>query len=100
MSSFSVGDAVVDSDGFVGRDRKQEGGAGRIAYMGPICLSKPSITWLGIVWESDMRGKNNGSLTDQNGVHVYFQCKPNCGSFVQPSKVQRCKTISEALQEK
>lgn len=68
--------------------------------MGPICLSKPSIPWLGIVWNSGKRGKNDGSLTDENGVHVYFQCKPNCGSFVQPSKVQRCKTIAQAIQTK
>ena len=43
--------------------------------MGPICLSKPSIPWLGIVWNSDKRGKNDGSLTDENGVHVYFQLR-------------------------
>ena len=66
---------------------------GRIAYIGPICLSKPSITWIGIVWQSPNRGKNNGSLVGEDGVHTYFQCDDNYGSFVRPAKLKKCISI-------
>ena len=73
---------------------------GRVEYVGPICLSSPSITWLGICWEDETRGKNNGSLTDKNGVHVYFSCAPTQGSFVKPNKVKKCTDLSTMFLEK
>ena len=47
-----------------------------------------------------MRGKNNGSLTDENGTHVYFSCGDHQGSFLQPSRVKKCNNLSAVFLEK
>lgn len=86
--------------GFSVLSRAAASDLGRVEYVGPICLSKPSIVWLGICWEDETRGKNNGSLTDKNGIHVYFSCGPTQGSFVQSGKVKKCTSLSARFLEK
>lgn len=71
-----------------------------MAYIGPICLSKPSIEWIGVIWDCDGRGKNDGSLEDVTGIHRYFTCRENGGSFVQASKLHRRYSIHEAFVKK
>lgn len=97
MLSFQVGDYVIDGDGYLGNYNLRFPCVGKVAYVGPICLSKPSINWIGVIWQCPNRGKNNGSLKDENGVHVYFHCDDYCGSFLQPSKLQKCISIQEAM---
>lgn len=97
MLSFQVGDYVIDGDGCLGNNHLCFPCVGKVAYVGPICLSKPSISWIGVIWQCPNRGKNNGSLKDENGVHVYFHCDDYCGSFLQPSKLQKCISIQEAM---
>ena len=73
---------------------------GTVAYIGPICLSKPTIEWIGVIWDKEGRGKNNGTLTDSNGVHHYFSCSDRQGSFVHAEKLQKCYTMREAYMHK
>ena len=53
-----------------------------------------------MIWDQKGRGKNNGSLSDATGLHVYFSCDPLCGSFVQPAKLRKCYSIQEVFQTK
>ena len=97
MILFQIGDDVVDPDGFLGSITINTSFIGKVAYIGPICVSKPSITWIGVIWKNAGRGKNNGSLVGEDGIHTYFQCDDNFGSFLQPAKLKKCISIQEAF---
>lgn len=53
-----------------------------------------------MIWDCDGRGKNDGSLEDETGIHRYFTCRENGGSFVQASKLHRRYSIYEAFVKK
>lgn len=101
MTNFQIGDKVIDEAGYLGMDSEfSMTKIGTVAYIGPICLSKPSIEWIGVVWDKEGRGKNNGTLQDKDGIHRYFSCPDQQGSFVRGEKLCRCYTVKEAYTRK
>ncbi|KAL1633891.1 hypothetical protein SLS58_010917 [Diplodia intermedia] len=61
-----------------------DGRRGTVAFIGPIPeLPPPAGPWVGITLD-EPTGKNDGSAKGTK----YFECKPNCGVFVRPEKVE------------
>lgn len=81
VPDFIIGSRVVDIDGNIGTVR----------YIGPVVSERSTSndTWIGVEWDKLGRGKNNGSLLDNNKVlRTYFTCEENMGSFVRPIKLK------------
>ncbi|KAK7705101.1 hypothetical protein SLS57_010213 [Botryosphaeria dothidea] len=61
-----------------------DGRRGTVSFVGPIPeLPPPAGPWVGVTLD-EPTGKNDGSA---KGVK-YFECKPNCGVFVRPEKIE------------
>ena len=93
--SFQLGDRVSD---------KKTRTRGTVRYVGPVAISykQPDLVWIGVEWDTDGRGKYDGSVVDKNGVTTrYFECAPTRGSFIKPNKLAaRDKMFLDAVREK
>jgi hypothetical protein len=68
---LEVGDRVV----FKKYDEKAT-----IRYIG--CIDESELKWIGLEWDSEGLGKNDGSLNQKS----YFTCPPKAGIFIENSK--------------
>lgn len=89
---LAIGDRVRDKDG----------SRGTVRYLGPVATSKSADTvYAGIEWDDEGRGKNDGSVTADDGTTVrYFTCAPGQGSFLKLALVDRGLSVIEALRLK
>ena len=72
----------------IGRRVEIDNDIGIIRYVGPVATSKKqSTTWVGIEWQTENRGKHDGSVTKDGVTHRYFKCGEKQGSFVKPIKI-------------
>ncbi|KAF1990688.1 hypothetical protein K402DRAFT_202077 [Aulographum hederae CBS 113979] len=55
---------------------------GTIAFIGPV-PALPAGLWIGVALD-EPTGKNDGSVEGER----YFECKPKCGVFVRPERVE------------
>ena len=52
----------------VGQRIRIDKSIGSVRYIGPVATSKKATTiWLGIEWDDENRGKNDGAVTTEDG---------------------------------
>jgi dynactin complex subunit len=92
MSTFSIGQRVVDKDGF----------RGTVQYVGPVATSKTAdAVYAGVEWDAPGRGKNDGAVVVADGSSVrYFTCTAGQGSFMKLDLLSGGVSILEALDER
>merc|ERR1719295_149454 len=88
-----------DLQDVVGQRIRVESSIGTIRYIGPVATSKKATTiWLGIEWDDENRGKNDGAVTTPDGtVHRYFTTTDGRGSFIKPVKATFGRDILAAI---
>ena len=88
LSAFHVDQRVqIDSS---------RGAKATIRYIGPLHSQSADITYVGLQWDEDGRGKNDGSLAG----HRYFTAPPLSASFVRHERLIPAATLLEALRTK
>lgn len=91
-TGFQIGQRVVHSGAGVGGDTRRR--TGTVKYVGPV--EGTSGTWVGVDWDNDGDGKNDGS---HNGVRYFEARGPTTASFVRPHNLSSSGiTLLEALQ--
>merc|ERR1719295_505562 len=88
-----------DLQDVLGQRIRVESSIGTIRYVGPVATSKKATTiWLGIEWDDENRGKNDGAVTTPDGtVHRYFTTTDGRGSFIKPVKATFGRDILAAI---
>ena len=82
MDSYKLGQRIVDP-----ADKAR----GTIKFLGTVDGTKGS--WIGVEWDSPLRGKHNGSHNDKK----YFETKTaTSGSFVRESKISTGVSLEHA----
>jgi hypothetical protein len=75
---------------------------GTIRYIGIVPKQSPNQTWVGIEWDDVQKGKNNGTIENQQLFTTY--ANRNSASFVKIDKLIQVlsdtKSFSEALTER
>ena len=88
LSAFHVDQRVqIDSS---------RGAKATIRYIGPLHSQPADITYVGLQWDEDGRGKNDGSLAG----HRYFTAPPLSSSFVRHERLIPAVSLLEALRSK
>ena len=86
MDSYRLGQRIVDP-----ADKAR----GTIKFLGTVDGTKGS--WIGVEWDSPLRGKHNGSHNDKQ----YFETKTaTSGSFVRESKISTGVSLEHAIEER
>ena len=90
---FELGQRVAEASGSA---------HGTVRYVGTVPTSKKTeAIYVGVEWDSDTRGKHDGSVTTGDGVkHQLFTCRDGCGSFVKPGKISSGISLLEATKER
>ena len=71
---------------------------GTIKYIGNVITSKnPDTIWFGIDWDSNSRGKHNGTINKDGKAYKYFTCNDNCGSFIKPIKANFGRSLYDVI---
>jgi len=88
-TGFVVGQRVLD----------KKGDAATVKYVGPVATSKSAETvYVGLEWDDETRGKNDGSVTTADGAVVrYFTTSPGRGSFLKVALVDAGTSFVAAL---
>ena len=88
LSAFHVDQRIqIDSS---------RGAKATIRYIGPLHSQAADITYVGVQWDEDGRGKNDGSLAG----HRYFTAPPLSASFVRHERLIPAVTLLRALRSK
>ena len=88
LSAFNVDQRVqIDS---------ARGAKATIRYIGPLHSQSANITYVGVQWDEDGRGKNDGSLAGQR----YFTAPPLSSSFVRHERLLPAVPLLQALRSK
>ena len=91
--AFDLGQRVADA---------KSSAHGTVRYVGTVPTSKKAeAVYVGVEWDSDKRGKHDGSVTTEDGAkHQLFTCRAGCGSFVKPGKICAGTSLLEATKER
>ena len=95
-------DEQKSADERIGQRIRVDNHAGPVRYVGPVATSKKATTvWLGVEWDDDNRGKNDGSVQTADGQnHRYFTTKPGKASFIKPVKAKFGIDLRAAINER